>query len=77
MIVLDCINLNRRYGRLEPDRLPQTEVEFHALAVVLRGLDELLDGREPTDPEFIEHVLGSPQVQQRILEYMPTAGKAQ
>jgi hypothetical protein len=77
MIALDCINLNRRYGKLELDHPPRTEAEFHALHIVTRGLDQLLAGEEPTDLEFIEHVLGSPEVQRRILELMPAAGKVQ
>jgi len=59
------------------DRPPRTETEFRVLAVMLRGVDQLLAGEQPTDPEFIEYVLGSPEIQRRIFELTPTAGKVQ
>jgi hypothetical protein len=76
MAILQAISLRRTYGTVVPDHLPN-EVEFHALAMVLKGVDQLLAGEEPTDPEFIEYVLGSREIQRRILELMPAAGKAQ
>jgi hypothetical protein len=74
MILLDGIDLNRQYWRLELDRLPRTEAEFETLNTVLRGVDALLAGREPGE-EFRERILRHPAVQQARLRYAPAAGK--
>jgi hypothetical protein len=76
MIVLDAINLNRQYGRLVLDRPPRTEIEFHVLAVMLKGVDQLLAGEEP-DAEFTENFLTHPAVQEAILRYAPVGAKVQ
>jgi hypothetical protein len=73
MAMLDCINLNRRYGKVLPDRPARNETEFRALAVALKGIDDLFEGREPT-PEFRQNFLESEQVQQALLVFLP-AGK--
>ena len=77
MIRLDCVRLNRWWGRIAPDRLPRSENEFRALALVLRGVDQLLGGEEPTDLEFIEYVLHSPAVAEARLRYAPVGSKRQ
>jgi hypothetical protein len=74
MILLDGINLDRQYWRLELDRMPRTEVEFRALNMVLRGVDDLLAGREPGE-EFRERILRHPAVAEARLRYAPAAGK--
>jgi hypothetical protein len=74
MIVLEAINLERPWGRLVPDRPPRTEAEFETLAMVLRGVDALLAGRDPGE-EFTERILRHPEVQRRLLEWTPPAGK--
>jgi hypothetical protein len=66
MIRLDCVCLDRWWGRLVPDRLPRTDTEFRMLHVVLCGLERLLAGETPTDPQFIEYVLHSPEVLRRM-----------
>jgi hypothetical protein len=68
--------LNRQYWRLELGRLPHSENEFRALALVLRGVDEVLRGETPTDPDFIEYVLGSRAVAEARLRLAPV-GSAQ
>jgi hypothetical protein len=70
--MLEGINLNRQHGRLVLDRLPN-QTEFHALHVALKGIDDLLAGRDPT-PEFRENFMESEQVQQALLVFLP-AGK--
>ena len=76
MIRLDCVRLNRWWGRLVPDRPPRTEVEFETLNMVLRGVDALLAGRDP-DAEFTERVLGHPAVAEARLRYAPVGSKSQ
>jgi hypothetical protein len=73
MIILEAVNLNRKSGCIGLKKPVRTEREFHALHVVARGLDQLLAGEEPDDPEFVEFAMGSPQVLSKI----PTAGKTQ
>ena len=73
MAILECVDLNRPWGRLRVDHLPNDN-EFHALHVVVRGLDALLAGRDPGD-EFTERILGHPEVQRRLLAWTPPAGK--
>jgi hypothetical protein len=77
MAILEAINLNRRWGTVVPDRLPQSDIEFHALHIVLEGVDELWEGREPSNPEFVEFVMGSPAVQEARLRWAPAAGETQ
>jgi hypothetical protein len=72
MAKMHCVNLNQPGGRITLDRLPRSDEEFHALHVVTRGLNALFAGEELPE-EFVEFVVGSPQVLQR----MPTAGKTQ
>jgi hypothetical protein len=76
MILLDGINLQRRYWRLELDRLPRTGAEFETLNMVLRGVDALLAGRAPGE-EFTERVLGHPAVREAMLRYAPVGSKSQ
>jgi hypothetical protein len=74
MIVLEGINLNREFGKLELDRQPRSDAEFRALNMILRGLDDLLAGREP-GAEFTTHVLTHPAVQEARLRYAPVGRK--
>lgn len=69
---LDVINLDRDWGTVILDRLPN-DAEFEALNLVLRGIDDLLAGREPGE-EFTERILKHPDIQRRLLELEP-AGK--
>ena len=73
--MLDAINLQRNYGTLVLDRLPN-EIEFHALAVMLKGIDQLLAGEQPTE-EFTRNFLRHPAVQQARLRYARVASKTQ
>jgi hypothetical protein len=74
MVTLDCFSLKRKWGTVVPDRQPN-QGEFHALAVALNGIDDLFEGREPSQ-EFRRNFMEHPLVQQGILKLMP-AGKVQ
>jgi len=65
MARLEAISLVRNYGTVVLDHLPN-ENEFRALAVMLKGVDQLLAGQEPTDPDFVEHFMHSPEVLRRM-----------
>ena len=71
MAILECVNLDRTWGRIVPDRPPRSQSEFHALHVVTRGIDALFAGREP-DQEFRRNFMEHPLVQEGILKLMPT-----
>jgi hypothetical protein len=73
MPILQAIDLNRRWGTVLPDRLPN-EAEFRALHVALKGIDDLLAGREPSE-EFVENFLRHPAVQEAALRFAPVVGK--
>jgi hypothetical protein len=73
MIVLEAISLRRNYGTVVLDKMPN-ESEFRALAVMLRGVDQLLAGEQPT-VEFTETFVHHPAVEQARLRYVPAAGR--